>query len=94
MPTSRPRHTLTETDQLREVLDRAQALFPDASSRKAALEQVIRLGDSELRRQEALRDADAAERRGRIDYLATLSPGNEPGLDFSALRRVRHEEDA
>jgi hypothetical protein len=87
MPTSRPRHAFTETDELRELLDRARAHFPAAPSRKALLAELLRLGDAELRRREA-----AERREAGLRYLADVSTGRKPGLDFEDLKRVRHEE--
>lgn len=90
MPTSRPRHTLTETDALKDTLDRASELFPDAPSRTALLHAVIELGDTELRR----RDREAAERQAqdaeRLRYLAAVSTGQLAGIDADELRAVRH----
>jgi hypothetical protein len=91
MPTSRPRHTLTETDELRDVLDRAQALFPEARSRKALLEQLVKLGDAELRRRQREEQEERARVRERLEYLADASTGIRPGIDFDALERIRHE---
>jgi hypothetical protein len=91
MPTSRPRHTLTETDELRELLDRARARFPDAPSRSALLWSVLRVGDAELRRREAVDREREAERQRDVGRLARISTGDEPGIDFDALERVRHE---
>lgn len=92
MPTSRPRHTLTETDELRDALDRAMETFPEARSRKALLHELIRLGGEEVqRRQEARREHDAA-RRARLEQLAEISTGDRPVLDFDLLARVRHDE--
>ena len=91
MPTSRPRHTLTETDELRDVLDRAQAQFPRARSRKALLEQLIRLGDAELRRRQREQQEAQQRVRERLEYLADVSTGARPGIDFDALERIRHE---
>jgi len=92
MPTTRPRHTLTETDDLRDVLDRARRRFPEARSRKALLEAVIRLGDEELRRLERLEEAQDAHERERLERLIALSTGTRAGIDFSILERVRHDE--
>jgi len=91
MPTARPRHTLTETEDLRDVLDRARNRFPEAPSRKALLEAVIRLGDEELRRLERAEVAQKARERERLERLVALSTGMRAGIDFSVLERVRHD---
>lgn len=45
MPTTRPRYTLTETDDLAAALDAAARLWPESrNDRSALLRQVIELG--------------------------------------------------
>lgn len=64
MPTTRPRHTLTETDQLAAALDEAARRWPeDADSRSRLLLRLVEAG------QQAISDELARERRRRRDAV-------------------------
>lgn len=91
VPTTRPRHTFTETDDLREVIRRARAVLGDERSPKSLLREVIRLGDAELRRRQAEEEERQRERRAKLQSLADWCAAGMPGLDREALARIRHE---
>jgi hypothetical protein len=86
VPTNRPRHTLTETDDLAAALDDAAKRWPeDADSRSRLLLRLVEAGHdaiSEERRAARHRRRDAVWRtRG------ALSGAYEPGY----LERLRNE---
>ena len=68
MPTARPRHLLTETDDISEAIDAAAPLFP-GESRANVLRRLVQLG------------ADAiAERQGKHRRTVRDRAGRHPGL--------------
>jgi hypothetical protein len=68
MPTARPRHLLTETDDLAEAIEAAAPLYP-GESRADILRRLVQLG------------ADAiAERQGRHRSAVRDRAGRYPGL--------------
>ena len=48
MPTIKPRYTLTDTGRLRELLDAAQARWPEITDRKALLLKLAEEGHSAI----------------------------------------------
>lgn len=68
MPTTRPRHTLTETEALADVLDRAAVRFPEAAANRAELLRRVAL---DWARQEA--EAGAARRAAILDVRGRFS---------------------
>jgi hypothetical protein len=83
MPTSRPRHTVTETQEVAQALDRAAHHWPeDASKRGQLLLHLVQMGsraladvadDDRLRRQAAVeRTAGALTGVYPPDYLKRL----------------------
>lgn len=70
MPTTRPRHTLTETDELAAALERAAARWPqDAGSKRKLLLRLIEEGDRALTEDD---DRDARRQR-RIEAVKRTS---------------------
>ena len=64
MPTTRPRYTLTETDELATALDEAARRWPqDAHSRSRLLLRLVEAG------QDAISDEHARARRRRRDAV-------------------------
>jgi hypothetical protein len=59
VPTTRPRLTITETDDLAATLDAAAARWPDVRSRRELLLRLVEQGREALDRERA----EAAERR-------------------------------
>ena len=76
VPTIRPRHVITETDELAHALDAAAARWPEiAGNRTALLKRMIREATEELARGEAAR---IAERNTTIATLAGSLTGAWP----------------
>ena len=71
MPTTRPRHTLTETDELHEILERGRRLWPhDAENPRALLLHLVREG---IAHAEA-REPSPEDRLAAIDALEQSKP--------------------
>jgi len=68
MPTARPRHLLTETDDLAEAIDAAAPLYP-GETRADVLRRLVRLGAETI-----------AERQGRHRCVVRDRAGRYPGL--------------
>ena len=52
MPTTRPRHMITETEHLKKTLDAAATLWPELSQERAELlRKVLETGESAIREQ-------------------------------------------
>ena len=65
MPTTRPRHTLTETDELASALDTAARHWPeDAGSRSRLLLRLIEAGERAISED---RERERAQRRAAVD---------------------------
>jgi hypothetical protein len=60
MPTTRPRYTVTDTGDMREMLDRAQRRWPDISDRRQLLLRLAAAGHEAI-----ADDVDAADREHR-----------------------------
>ncbi|MGB3909104.1 MAG: hypothetical protein WBL06_01360 [Pseudolysinimonas sp.] len=68
MPTVRPRHTITETDEIARALDRAARVWPELrDDRGALLRRILERGTAELDREA---DAWLARRRAAIRETA------------------------
>lgn len=85
MPTSRPRHSITETDQVRAALDRAAERWPDDGERPGRLLlRLIESGRHALDREEA----EARERRRKaVRATAGMATGMYPPGYLEELRR-------
>lgn len=68
MPTVRPRHLLTETEDLAAAIDAAAPLFP-GESRAEILRRLVQLGADTI-----------AERQGRHRQAVRDRAGRHPGL--------------
>jgi len=74
VPTTRPRYTLTETDELKAALERAARRWPDdAGSRTRLLLRLIEAGDAKLE------DEQEGRRRRRIEAAKRIK-GQFDGL--------------
>lgn len=65
MPTTHPRYTVTDTGELRDMLDLAQAQWPDVEDRRQLLLRLVALGGEAVAEQvgsEALRRRSDAQR--------------------------------
>jgi hypothetical protein len=78
VPTTRPRYTFTDTGHLRELLDAAQARWPEISDRKALLVRLAEEGHGAL--QSGDEQLTAAERRNRarsaLERIPSLVDGD------------------
>jgi hypothetical protein len=72
MPTTRPRLTITESDELAAALDAAAARWPDVRSRRELLLRLVEQGRAVLDRE---RDDDGARRREAIQRTSGVLTG-------------------
>jgi hypothetical protein len=85
MPTTRPRHMLTETDKLARALDRAAERWPDERNRRQLLLRLIEEGDNAISREEEERIRDRRETIKR--YAGVAPPGTYPPGYLEELRK-------
>jgi len=78
MPTVRPRHLLTETDDIAAAIDTAAPLFP-GESRADVLRHLVALGAQQV-------EASKLGRRRTVLELAGLYSGLYPGNYLDELR--------
>jgi len=86
VPTTKRRHSVTETSQVAAALDRAGHHFPAvAADRKARLLRLLALGDEALRSRER-----AGERtdEDRLQYLEDVSLRRIDAIDWHVLADV------
>ncbi len=84
MPTTRPRHLVTETDELRAALDGAAVRWPGLSRPKL----LVRLA---LEGHQAAQQAHAERRRRRLAVLAEHSGVLTGAYDRNYLAELRGE---
>ena len=85
MPTSRPRLTITETEELAAALDAAAARWPEIHSRRELLLRLVEEGREVIDRN---RDEETARRRAAIPRTSgALTGAYEPG----ELKRLRDD---
>lgn len=72
MPSTRPRHTVTETEEIASALDLAQRRWPQERNRKALLILLIREGRKTV---EADEDTRVRERRTTICAVSGAATG-------------------
>jgi hypothetical protein len=83
MPTTRPRLTITETDELAAALDAAAARWPEVHSRRELLLRLVEEGREVIDRD---REEETARRRAAIRRTnGALTGAYEPG-DLKRLR--------
>ena len=78
MPTVRPRHLLTETDELAHAIDAAAALYP-GETRADVLRHLVQLGAETIAEQQGRRRDTVRGRAGRF-------PGLYPAGHLDELR--------
>jgi hypothetical protein len=83
MPTTRPRLTITETDDVAAALDIAAARWPEVRSRRELLLRLIEQGRAVIDRD---RDEAAVRRRDAIRRTSGALTG---GFDADHLERLR-----
>ena len=79
MPTVRPRHVLTETDDVAEAIDAATADYP-GETRADVLRRLVRLGAKTVAEEHDCRRREVIARAGRY-------PGLYPAGYLEGLRR-------
>ena len=85
MPTTRPRITITETDELAAALDAAAARWPEVHSRRELLLRLVDEGRGVIDRD---RDEETARRQAAIRRTSgALTGAYEPG----ELKRLRDD---
>jgi hypothetical protein len=73
MPTTKPRHTVTETEDLAAALDAAARRWPeDAGSRTRLLLRLVEAGEQTINREHEL---DLARRRAAVERTAGALTG-------------------
>lgn len=78
MPTTRPRHVLTETDELRRILDDAAERWPEErGNRTGLLRRLVVEGHSAVGRDLERRASDQRDAVARTGGLLTGSYGDE-----------------
>lgn len=78
MPTVRPRHTITETDDVALALDAATTLWPELRADRASLlRRLIAVGAAQV---EASAVETVTRRRRALDALAGIVDGGGAGL--------------
>jgi len=83
MPTLRPRHTVTETDEVARALDVAQRRWPHERNRHSLL---LRLIDAGQRAVQGDEDEAARTRRETIERLSGAATGMYPPGYLDDLR--------
>jgi hypothetical protein len=83
MPTTRPRLTITETDDVARALDDAAVRWPEIGSRQQLLLRLLKEGHESLRRD---RDEDAERRRQAIRRTSGSLTGSYAPDYLTALR--------
>ena len=68
MPTVRPRHLLTETDELADAIDAAAALYP-GETRADVLRHLVQLGAETIAEQQGRHRRNVRDRAGRFPGL-------------------------
>jgi hypothetical protein len=83
MPTTRPRHTVTETDEIAHALDLAQQRWPHERNRRRLLLRLIEEGERVVRLDE---EARGRERRETILRHSGAATGTYPPGYLDELR--------
>jgi hypothetical protein len=86
MPTTRPRHTITETPPVQAALDELRSRL-DATERIDFAELVTLGAQVKARR---LADRSEEARRARREMIDWILNGNGPKVDLDAADEVKH----
>lgn len=86
MPTTRPRHTITETPPVAAALDKLRARLGEAE--KIDFAELVTLGaEAKARR---LADQSEEARRARQEIIGWILNGDGPKVDLDAAAEVKH----
>ena len=69
MPTVRPRHTTTESDEIAQLIDLALETMPARSTRSEAFRRLVEVGGATLTREKAKRTSRRREAVSRLQAL-------------------------
>ncbi len=84
MPTARPRHVITETDDVAQALDDARSRWPeDRANRRKLLQHLLEAGHLAIR---AEGERQFAQRRAAVAKSSGLFTGAYDELSLSQLR--------
>jgi hypothetical protein len=86
MPTTRPRHTITETPPVQAALDKLRARLGEGE--RIDFAELVRLGAQVKARR--LADQDEQARRARREMIDWILNGNGPKVDLDAAAEVKH----
>lgn len=85
MPTTRPRHTITETPPVQEALDELRAKL---EGERIDYAELVVLGARAKTRQ--LPDRGEKARRAREELAEWIRSGTGPEMDIAAAEEVKH----
>jgi hypothetical protein len=86
VPTTRPRHTITETPSVQAALDKLRARLGEAE--RIDFAELVTLGaEAKARR---LADKSEEARRARQEMIGWILNGNGPKVDLDAAAEVKH----
>jgi hypothetical protein len=86
VPTTRPRHTITETPKVQAALDELRAKLGE--SERIDFAELVTLGAQVKARRLADRSEEA--RRARREMIDWIRNGNGPKVDVAAADEVKH----
>jgi hypothetical protein len=86
MPTTRPRHTITETPSVQAALDKLRSRLGEAE--RIDFAELVTLGAQVKARRLADRSEEA--RRARREMIDWILSGNGPKVDVDAADEVKH----
>ncbi len=86
MPTTRPRHTITETPSVKAALDKLRAKL--GRSERIDFAELVTLGAQVKTRR--LADQSEEARRARREMIDWILSGNGPKVDVEAADEVKH----
>jgi hypothetical protein len=81
MPTVRPRHLLTETDELAHAIDAAAALYP-GETRADVLRHLVQLGAETIAEQQGRHRSTVRDRAGHFPGLYPAGYLDDLGEDW------------